>query len=250
VGSQELTSSVYGSFAGIARSARLRYAWPEWLELFSVIGAIESVLWTEGRTRWILYLFANAWIIFAALRHRRSARELGVSSYGLRSCAWIIIAGAALALAVIALGAMHGTLHVLFGVMPIATHITLYVLWAVMQQFVAQSYFYLQIEKLTQSSNKAVVGAAVIFALLHIPNPVLSVVTFIGGLAFSEMFRRYRNIYPIAIAHALVALSIAVSLPDDVHRHMRVGIGYLHYHRSEKPSVPVAPPSEQASMHD
>lgn len=211
-----------------------------------MVGAIEAVLWTEGSTRFILYVLANIWILYAALRHRRSARELGVSLTGFRESAWIMIAGAALALVILGVGTVSGTLHILFGVTPVVSHVLAYCLWAVMQQFVAQSYFFLQIESLTGSSRKAVVGSGLLFGLLHIPNPALLMATTVGGLAFSALFRRYRNIYPIAIAHALVALAIAVSVPDSVHRHMRVGIGYLHYGTRERPSVPIAPPQESS----
>jgi hypothetical protein len=40
----------------------------------------------------------------------------------------------------------------------------------------------------------------------------------------------HRNLYPLAVAHALIGLALAVSVPDSIQRHMRVGLGYLHYH--------------------
>jgi membrane protease YdiL (CAAX protease family) len=222
----------------------LRLHWKQWVELVSVITAIELVLWNEGPARFVLYLAANVWVIFVALRQGRTARELGMGRNGFSGSAWIMAAGAAMALAIVAMGAAYGTLHVLHGVGPVATHIAAYALWALMQQFVAQSYFFLQIETLTGSSRKGVIGSGLIFGLMHIPNPVLLIVTTIGGLLFSAMFCRYRNIYPLAFAHATVALAIAVSLPNDVHRHMRVGIGYINFRSAERPSVPIAPPSE------
>lgn len=237
-------SSLPQRFAPTPLIESLRLHWSKWLELFSVIAAIETVLWTEGRARFAVYLLANVWVLYIALRQRRSAQELGMTRKGLAASAWIIPAGAATALVILGMGQVYGTLHILFGIMPIALHVGAYALWALMQQFVAQSFFFLQIESLTGSSRKAIIGSGLIFGLLHIPNPVLVIVTTIGGLVFSEMFSRYRNIYPLAFAHAAIALAIAVSLPDDVHRHMRVGIGYIHYKQAERPSVPIAPPSE------
>jgi hypothetical protein len=32
------------------------------------------------------------------------------------------------------------------------------------------------------------------------------------------------------VAHAILGLTIAITVPDNIHRHMRVGIGYYHYH--------------------
>jgi hypothetical protein len=43
------------------------------------------------------------------------------------------------------------------------------------------------------------------------------------------MFRRYRSIYPIGIVHAVLGLTIAVTLPDSLLHNMRVGIGFLQY---------------------
>jgi hypothetical protein len=43
------------------------------------------------------------------------------------------------------------------------------------------------------------------------------------------MFRRYRSIYPIGIVHAVLGLTVAVTMPDSLLHHMRVGIGYLRY---------------------
>jgi len=31
------------------------------------------------------------------------------------------------------------------------------------------------------------------------------------------------------VAHGLIGLAIAVSIPDSLHHHMRVGLGYLRY---------------------
>jgi hypothetical protein len=43
------------------------------------------------------------------------------------------------------------------------------------------------------------------------------------------MFRRYRSIYPLAIVHALMGVTIAFITPDSLLHHMRVGAGYLRY---------------------
>ena len=47
--------------------------------------------------------------------------------------------------------------------------------------------------------------------------------------ATRELFRRHRTLYPLAVAHALVALSLAISVPETVLHDMRVGIGYIHF---------------------
>jgi membrane protease YdiL (CAAX protease family) len=103
-----------------------------------------------------------------------------------------------------------------------------YVIWAGLQEFILQSFFFNRFEELYGSS-AAVWMASTLFASAHLPNPVLTTATLIGSLFFCEMFRRYRSIYPLAIVHAMLGLTIALTIPDSLLHHMRVGMGYLRY---------------------
>jgi len=101
-----------------------------------------------------------------------------------------------------------------------------YVVWALVQEFMLQSFFFTRCEELFGSS-AAVWTTATLFAAAHLPSPVLTTLTLMGGLFFCEMFRRYRSIYPIGVVHAVLGLTLAMTMPDSLLHHMRVGIGYL-----------------------
>lgn len=103
-----------------------------------------------------------------------------------------------------------------------------YVIWALIQEFILQSFFFNRFEELYGGAD-AVWVAATLFAAAHLPSPVLTTATLIGALFFCEMFRRYRSIYFLGIVHAMLGLTIAVITPDSLLHHMRVGIGYLQY---------------------
>ena len=103
-----------------------------------------------------------------------------------------------------------------------------YLVWALMQEFILQSFFFTRCEELFGGAT-AVWVAATLFAAAHLPNPILTTFTLIAALFFCEMFRRYRSIYPIAFVHAVLGLTVAVTMPDSLLHHMRVGIGYLQY---------------------
>jgi membrane protease YdiL (CAAX protease family) len=103
-----------------------------------------------------------------------------------------------------------------------------YVVWALIQEFILQSFFFTRCEELFGSS-AAVWVAATLFAIAHLPSPILTTFTLVGGLFFCEMFRRYRCIYPIGIVHAVLGLTVAVTMPNSLLHDMRVGIGYLRY---------------------
>jgi membrane protease YdiL (CAAX protease family) len=104
-----------------------------------------------------------------------------------------------------------------------------YLIWALVQQFILQSFFYVRLESLLRGRS-AVLAAAGLFAAVHIPSPVLTAGSLVGGLFFCEMFRRYRNIFPLGLAHALLGLAMAASFSNAVLHHMRVGVGYLRFH--------------------
>jgi len=103
-----------------------------------------------------------------------------------------------------------------------------YLVWALLQEFLLQSFFFTRCEELFGSPG-AVWVAATLFAAVHLPSPILTTFTLVGGLFFCEMFRRYRSIYPLGIVHGLLGLTISLSMPDSLLHHMRVGIGYLQY---------------------
>ncbi len=103
-----------------------------------------------------------------------------------------------------------------------------YVIWALLQEFMLQSFFFIRCEELYGSS-AAVWMASTLFAAAHLPSPVLTTATLIGALFFCEMYRRYRSIYALGIVHGMLGLTIAITMPDSLLHHMRVGIGYLRY---------------------
>jgi membrane protease YdiL (CAAX protease family) len=202
-----------------------------WLLLLAGYGLILAAVWTEGRPQLILDAAAAAWITAGLIAGGRSARELGLGfegfMAGLRVIAFALVAAGIIVLA----GWSGGTLRSLYGSRPPGWHSFGYAVWALMQQLILNSFFYVSFEQLLGRNWKAVAAACILFASAHLPNPILTPATLLGGWFFVVMFRRYRNLYPIAAAHAMLGMAIATSVPDPILRHMRVGIGYLHFYR-------------------
>jgi membrane protease YdiL (CAAX protease family) len=189
-------------------------------------GLLQAALWTEGELRWIWAMGIVLWIVGVTAYHRPTLRQLGIGWTGFAASLWFaglaVAAGAAILFGAhlagtLHLGALQGTL------LEIATS---YLIWTLQQQFILQSFFFLRLEQLL-GGRKAVWGTAGLFALAHFPNPVLLPATLVAGLVFCQLFRRYRNIYTLAIAQAILGMCLAAALPDALHHHMRVGIGYL-----------------------
>ena len=68
-----------------------------------------------------------------------------------------------------------------------------------------------------------------VFALAHLPNPILTPLTLIWGFAACLVFIRSRNVYPLAIAHAIFGICVAITIPASMLHNMRVGLGYINY---------------------
>jgi hypothetical protein len=104
-----------------------------------------------------------------------------------------------------------------------------YALWSFVQQFLIQCFFLARLARLLPSGRAAALVTAAIFALAHLPNPILTPLTLLWGLAACLLFLHYRNLYPLAMAHAILGITVAIAIPGPVVRNMRVGLGYLTY---------------------
>ncbi len=195
------------------------------LQIGLVFGLILVAVWTpQGRFNSAVSLAAAGFTVVLAFRSH-SPEELGLSR-PLAGSGVILGAGALLVLLIAAAGSLTRTLG---PPQPLPLHRAWqYAIWALLQQFILQSFIYLRLESVV-GSQRAVLGAALLFSVAHLPNPWLTALSLVGALFFCEMFRRYRNIVPLALVHAALGLSIAASLPDHWLHHMRVGLGYLKY---------------------
>lgn len=199
-------------------------------ELFPVgvvLALLLMALWTPlGMLNTATVLATALTILWFTLSSGNSARQLGLAEPA--SGAVSILSAGILAVLLVA-GA--GVLMRVFGpAHPVPwNRAWQYAVWAVVQEFILQSFFYTNLERVL-GPRPAVVWAASLFALVHLPSAILTVLTFVGGLLFCELFRRYRNVYALGLVHGAVGLTIAATMPDSILHHMRVGIGYLLYH--------------------
>jgi len=199
-------------------------------ELAIGYGLILATIWTPNPAQRILYWTAFAWIaITAALRWKETAPN-GLGWKALLHSLWVVAAATAVFLGAIAFAHHLHTLHRLYGPLPAVEHIAGYALSAMMHQFILQVYVLLRLLRLGMKRNSGIALSAVLFAIAHIPNPLLVAVTLVWGALSCLLFLRYRNLYPLALAHAILGMCLAVTVPNHIHHHMRVGLGYLAWH--------------------
>ena len=87
----------------------------------------------------------------------------------------------------------------------------------------------------------AALASAGLFALAHLPNPILAPVTLLWGFVACLLFLRYRNLYTLGMAHAVFGITIAICIPGPVIHNMRVGLGYLTYGHRHRPAQLLEP---------
>lgn len=201
------------------------------LEAGTGFALIMATIWTgrtlQRRLFWTCAVWFGCWAIVALWRSRWRWLKLPFPRVG----ALLILSAALVAGGLVAVGAAMGTLHGLFGSKAPLFHAGSYVVWAVIQQWIQQKFFFTRFEELFHRGLMASFITALLFAVAHIPNPVLVPVTLIGGWLTSELYRRYRSVLPLGIGHGLIGLALAVSVPDHLQHHMRVGLSYLQYAR-------------------
>lgn len=199
-------------------------------ELAVCYGLILLVIWTPKPGQRILVWITFAWILVTTVACRPDAKSLGLQFPRLRSSLWIMAAGLLSGGLLVSIAFALHTLHPLHGAGPLGVHVAGYLLWAFEQQFILQDYFLSRLMRVLPSDSAAVITAAVLFSTAHLPNPVLTAATLAWGIVACALFLRYRNLYALGIAHGVLGLCMAISVPDSVTHHMMVGLGYLHYH--------------------
>ncbi len=203
---------------------------------------IVGALWSYGPVQQVLIWLDASWIFCCTLLQLRSARELGLGAQGFRQSSWFPLASLAVMAAGLWMACSIGALHI-----P-QSHIQVwraysYALWAFEQEFILQSFLFLNLEQIL-GTRSAIISSTLLFASAHVPNLLLTLCTFVGGLLFTSIFARYRNLWTVGMVHALLGLTIAFTAPDSINHHMRVGLGYLRYHAAP-PRAAILPPARK-----
>ena len=199
------------------------------LELTVSYTLILLVIWTPHSVQRVLYIVAV--IVLAAILALsfQSCDKLGLRATNLLRSLWVAIVALLLAAILILIAAHLHTLHAPQTVSGLIARYWGYALWAFVQQILLQDLFLRRLLILTRSPRLAAFLAALIFALAHLPNPILVPITLLWGFLSCLLFLHYRNIIPLAVAHAVFGITLAITIPPPLIHNMRVGLGYLRY---------------------
>ena len=154
---------------------------------------------------------------------------MGLCTANLMRSFWPVALAMAMALIAVTLAARFHTLHTPTTPLLFLKHYGFYIVWAAVQQIILQWFFLSRSLRLLPDATSAVALTAGLFAVAHLPNPILTVITLVFGIASCFLFIRYRNLVPLALSHAILGICVGITIPGSVDHNMRVGISYLTY---------------------
>jgi hypothetical protein len=206
------------------------------IEIAIAYGLILAVIWTPRPLQRLLWLAAAGAVAAMTCLSFEGLKAMGLRGENFFRSLWVV--GAALALAAIAVVAaanLHTLLLQSSPMMYVKTYWA-YAIWTFVQQFLMQCFFLARLLRMLPGPKSAAFAAAALFALAHLPNPILAPVTLVWGFAACLLFLRYRNLYPLGMAHAIFGITLAITIPGPVVHNMRVGLGYLTFGHRHRPA--------------
>jgi membrane protease YdiL (CAAX protease family) len=188
-------------------------------------GAVLVYIWfVEPRAPREAVAVPIAIVIVAALIHAVGRRESGFAIHALAggfvaTIVFTMVASAIVIAAGLTLGSWRwrpDLLGTLGGLM----------VWGGAQQWVLQTMALREAQR-AAGKRAGIVLAAALFATLHLPNPFLTAMTFICGLAWCAIYAWYPNVLPLALSHAIGTLVVRCALDDRLAGGFQVGAAYL-----------------------
>lgn len=210
-----------------ARPARSRRR-----DLFEIIVAyalILAVIWTPRPWQWWLWMVAATAVIVISALSFKGWKSMGLTTANLWRSLWVVIVVLGIATVAVLLAVRLDTLRMPETPLLFLKRYWMYAAWAMVQQFLLQCFFLARLVRLLGNTTRGTLLAAGLFAAAHLPNLILTVITLLFGMASCLLFVHYRNLWPLAAAHAILGITIAITVPGHVDHNMRVGYSYLTY---------------------
>jgi hypothetical protein len=99
--------------------------------------------------------------------------------------------------------------------------------WALLQQYMLLVFLHRRWRVVLGAGAPSVAASAGVFAVLHLPNPGLSVACAAAGAIWVWQYDRGRNLFANAVTHTLGSAFLANTLPAAVLKSMVVGYNYF-----------------------
>lgn len=205
------------------------------LALWEILSVITSCLLFEwvvlvfvGRSKLVAAVPVLLAVAFMFYSHRE--RGEGFDDVGFRTddflaaCRLLILPTTLVVLIVVALGWF--TNHAIL-VAPWRNRFLLLPLWALFQQYALNGFINRRAQLAFGKGTKSILLVALVFSLLHLPNPLLAVLTFVGGLIWATVYQRQPNLFALALSHTVSSITLALTVSPKLLDSLRVGFKYF-----------------------
>ncbi|MFN2530571.1 MAG: type II CAAX prenyl endopeptidase Rce1 family protein [Pyrinomonadaceae bacterium] len=99
--------------------------------------------------------------------------------------------------------------------------------WAFFQQYVLQGYINRRAQIVFGRGWTSIAFVATVFACAHLPNPLLTVLTAVGGFVWAAVYQRQPNLLALALSHTAASITLALAVPPQFLNGLRVGFKYF-----------------------
>jgi membrane protease YdiL (CAAX protease family) len=208
-------------------SARALAGWEIVSVVVSCLLAEWFVLSFFGNSRWVVVIpgsLALILVIYSQVSYGENLKQLGFRFDNFFAASRTLVIPTIICLiAVLFVSWLAGS----FSLKPLRWRYVWLPLWALFQQYFLQGFINRRAQIILGPGFASVLLVALIFALLHLPNPLLTGITFIGGALLAMVYQRQPNLFALAISHSLVSLFLALSWPATALNNLRVGFKFF-----------------------
>jgi membrane protease YdiL (CAAX protease family) len=223
--------------AGVAKTSReqLPAGVERWLPLWEVASVVTSCLIAEwavfvfiGRNKLIMAIPIG--LAFALMLYSHWERGEGLRDIGLRvdnfvaSCRLLFIPTTLAVILIFTFGWL--TSHGDFGA-PWRWRFVALPVWALFQQYVLNGFINRRAQMALGPGPKGIALIAIAFSILHLPSPLLALLTLVAGVTWGVIYQRAPNLYALALSHAAVSLTLAMTISPYWLNGLRVGFKYF-----------------------